>query len=770
MHTIGYSQNGTITISGQVRDNEGEAIAFASVALKNTKFGTTTDPNGNFQLSNIPKGSYTIVVQFLGYEPAERQITITSDTSAPLIFNLSPGEVKLNEVMVSGKSKAAMVRQEAYAVTAIDAKPLKNTTSDINMVLNRSTGVRIREEGGMGSNFSLSLNGFSGNQVKFFMDGIPMDSYGSSLTLNNIPVNMIERVEVYKGVVPANLGADALGGAVNILTDQAMKSFVDVSYSYGSFNTHRASLIGRHTFENGTFINASLFGSYSDNNYWIDIDTQNGTEEEAMKVRRFHDGYKSASGQLEAGLVGKPFADKLSLSIIASGNHKELQNGNNLKFVFGQAYYADDVVIANLKYSKKNFLLNNLDLNQSFSSVFKNLLSADSSARVYAWDGSYTLGHFGAQGGEYSEFKRLLTLNDRLVSSISNLGYTVSGGHSFSVNNTFSFLRRVGSDPLDPDSVAFEDPNIIRKNVFAVSYQFKGFNNKLNTIFFVKNFSLRADLIQDNQWDGSQQVFQRKFNRTGFGLASTCFVLTDWQWKISVENTYRLPEGDEMFGDGMRLLGNASLLPEESLNINAGSLANMRFGKHHLGLESNFLYRNTSNFIRLDSDDPLNSQYKNVGRAQTTGVESRINYSYRNFLNVELNGTWQRIVNITPNDNDKEIYNVQLPNQPILFGNLLVGLQFNEVGSKQNNLNFLFTALYVDEFYLKWPIYGTVNQKHTIPSQLLQSVSVTWSMKQGRYNFTAECLNIMDKNLYDNFRQQKPGRMFVVKFRIFLKK
>lgn len=67
------------------------------------------------------------------------------------------------------------------------------------------SSVRIREEGGMGSNYNFSLNGFSGNQVKFFLDGIPMDNFGSSFNLANISANMAERVEVYKGVLPVNL-------------------------------------------------------------------------------------------------------------------------------------------------------------------------------------------------------------------------------------------------------------------------------------------------------------------------------------------------------------------------------------------------------------------------------------------------------------------------------------------------------------------------------------------------------------------------------------
>src|SRR5690606_14882056 len=94
--------------------------------------------------------------------------------------------------------------------------------------------------------FKFSLNGFSGKSVKFFLDGIPMDNFGPALSLNNFPSNMAERIEIYKGVVPISLGADALGGAVNIIT-RSNSNYLDASYSVGSFNTHQLGLNGAYT-------------------------------------------------------------------------------------------------------------------------------------------------------------------------------------------------------------------------------------------------------------------------------------------------------------------------------------------------------------------------------------------------------------------------------------------------------------------------------------------------------------------------------------------
>ena len=87
----------------------------------------------------------------------------------------------------------------------------------------------------------LYIDGFSGKHVKIFIDGIPQEGAGAAFDLNNVPINFADCIEVYKGVVPVGFGTDAIGGVVNIVTNkQPGKWFMDASYSYGSFNTHKS--------------------------------------------------------------------------------------------------------------------------------------------------------------------------------------------------------------------------------------------------------------------------------------------------------------------------------------------------------------------------------------------------------------------------------------------------------------------------------------------------------------------------------------------------
>ena len=196
-------------LTGVVKDTQGEPIFAAAVAVKNISNGSYTDEQGKYALS-VAQGEYTLVVSMMGYEPQERKVSVRANQRVD--FVLKENAVNLESVQVYGKSKAQQLREGAYAVNAMNIKPLVNTTQSLNTIVNKTTGVKVREEGGVGSDYDLSINGLSGNSIRYFLDGMPLDSKGTGVTLANLPTNIIERVEIYKGVIPAHLGSDALGG------------------------------------------------------------------------------------------------------------------------------------------------------------------------------------------------------------------------------------------------------------------------------------------------------------------------------------------------------------------------------------------------------------------------------------------------------------------------------------------------------------------------------------------------------------------------------
>lgn len=135
-----------------------------------------------------------------------------------------------------------------------------------------------------------------------------MDGMSSAFSLSNIPAGLAKRVEVYKGVVPIELGGDALGGAINIVTDNSRRTRVNASYSYGSFNTHKSNVYAEHTTKNGFYVSLNAYQNYSDNDYKVHIDSYTKGDgsgqvvEGDFTVRRFHAMYHNEAAILKSAL------------------------------------------------------------------------------------------------------------------------------------------------------------------------------------------------------------------------------------------------------------------------------------------------------------------------------------------------------------------------------------------------------------------------------------------------------------------------------------
>ena len=141
---ISFAQT-KFTLSGTVTDREGEPIVAVAVALKNTISGTYTDEKGHYSLS-VKAGEHLLIVSMVGYETQEQTVKVFSNKKVDLV--LKESSVHLESAQVYGKSRAQLLREGAYAVNAMNVKPLVNTTQSLSAIVNRTTGVRIREEGG----------------------------------------------------------------------------------------------------------------------------------------------------------------------------------------------------------------------------------------------------------------------------------------------------------------------------------------------------------------------------------------------------------------------------------------------------------------------------------------------------------------------------------------------------------------------------------------------------------------------------------------------
>lgn len=701
--------------------------------------------------------------------------------STNLNAQVGKDSVLLEEVQVVGKSKARRMQEQAYAISVLDLKKQYQTAAPLNKLLNSVTSVKIREDGGLGSNYSFSLNGFSGNQVKFFIDGIPMDNFGSSFNLANISANMADRIEVYKGVLPVYLGSDALGGAVNIVS-RKNANYLDATYSIGSYNTHRFSINGAYTSHGGFTIRANAFANYSDNNYkvWAPIVNLSTNKQEGYEwVKRFNDGYHSFGLKVESGIVGKSWADYLLLGLIASTDKNNVQTGATMDAVYGGVKTKSFSIIPSIKYKKDDLFLPGLSLSLYGTYNIVNTQNVDTLARKYNWKGEYVTSTSAGEG-----YLTDATIKERQWQANANLNYVIDDHQSVTLNNVFTAMRRKSDDKMYPDDEMNNVPQQLTKNITGLGYQVRF--QRWNANIFGKMYRLYSstyklmDQFTDNQrWE---KVSDRK-HRFGYGAAATYYILPSLQAKVSFERAFRMPETVEMFGDGMVQKSNPDLKPESSNNFNAGLLFDQNFGPHRVQAEVNYIYRNTKDFILKGvslTSNPTTS-YDNIGKVHTRGIEASLGYSYKRNLHINGNFTYQDIKDKLEFEKSQNTYvgdgiteNItfgqRLPNIPYLFMNGHADYNFFDFGWKGNTLSLNYDIQYIHSYYLSFTGLGAKATKKVIPEQLSHNVSLGYSMKDGRYSVILECTDITNEKLYDNYRLQKPGRTFNMKFRYYISK
>jgi len=763
-------------ISGYVKDSSGDPVIAATIKVLNTSTGVISNDQGYYRIGPVKPGSYVLQVNSVGFSKTSREVQVKAGTDLTINFELKESSQQMETVSVIGRSEVQEVNRQAYNVVAVDAKRLHNSTLDISHALDRVSGVRVREAGGLGSRMDFSLNGFTGRQVKFFIDGVPMDNFGSSFQLNNIPINLAQRVEVYKGVVPVWLGSDALGGAINIVTANDTRSYADASYSLGSFNTHRTSVNAGYTTPSGFKLTLNAFQNYSDNDYKVttDVASFSGQYFQHQRVKRFNDTYHNEMLIVGAGLVNKSFADQLLFGITLGQNYSEVQTGARMVSVFGDWHRKGSIIMPSVRYSKDDLFVKGLDLRITGNYNLGKEQNIDTVYRRYNWFQEYK--EYPGQGSERERSMYKYGNNNGL--GTANLSYAASEKHLLTLNNVYNTFNRKGSDELYPESDRYEQPQKNVKNILGLGYQYKG-SEKWNTSFFAKYFYQHNKYSQSYNPSGSwgdvaYLIQENSLSKIGYGLASTYFIMPNLQAKASYEKSYRLPETDELFGDLLNLEGNIDLDPEHSHNFNFGLSYQTQINKiHRLNFDGGVLYRNAKDFIRPSLNNNQTKQVMdNLADVTNLGFEGEIRYSFRQLFTAGVNMTYQNLRNNTKYEEnmtmESPLYRDRIPNMPYLFGNADASLFFNDVGKKGNTLTLGYNVLYVHAYYLSWPSQGTSDQKYDIPRQWLQDVNAVYSLGKGKYNIALECKNLLDNRVYDNFSLQKPGRAVYAKVRYFI--
>ncbi|MGC9472517.1 MAG: TonB-dependent receptor [Bacteroidales bacterium] len=231
--TVVFSQNKTdANIYGHVLSRKtGQHIPYIHITLKGTTYGTATDATGHYFLKNLPTGTYILRASGIGYKTAERKVELEAGRSLEVNFEIEEDEIMLDNVVVSANRKETLQR-EAPAIVHIIYPRLFESSGAVCLAqgLNFQPGVRMETRCQNCGFQQVRINGMDGNYSQILINSRPVvSSLASVYAIEQIPVTMIERVEIIRGGGSALYGSNAIAGTINIITREPEANSVSLS-------------------------------------------------------------------------------------------------------------------------------------------------------------------------------------------------------------------------------------------------------------------------------------------------------------------------------------------------------------------------------------------------------------------------------------------------------------------------------------------------------------------------------------------------------------
>ena len=248
------SKDTDANIFGHVLDKTTqEHLPYVTFQIKGTSIGTVTDETGHYFLKHLPVGDHIVEVKMMGYNTVEKRITTKASETIELNFDLEESSIHFEDVVISADRNGNTRRLSPSLVNVLDMKTFDVTNSTtLSDGLKFQPGLRV-ENNCQNCGFSqVRINGLDGPYSQILIDSRPIvGSLGGVYGLEQIPANMIEKVEVVRGGGSALMGSSAIGGTINIITKEPLQNSAEFAHTLTSINSSGA-------FENNTSFNASM--------------------------------------------------------------------------------------------------------------------------------------------------------------------------------------------------------------------------------------------------------------------------------------------------------------------------------------------------------------------------------------------------------------------------------------------------------------------------------------------------------------------------------
>jgi outer membrane receptor for ferrienterochelin and colicins len=260
------------TIEIQVFDEENTALSYATVLLKGTSFGKTTDNNGKAIFKNLPFGEYQLVISYLGYSKYEQTISVQELSSETLTAQLLKGVDIFDEVVITGTQRENRVSESPIKVEILSAKLFqKNPTPNLFQAVEMVNGVKPQLNCNVCNTGDIHINGMEGGYTMILIDGMPIVSGLSTVYgLMGIPNSITDRIEIVKGPASALYGSEAMAGIINVITKNPLENAGQVTLEAQGTTWGELTLDGSVALKVGKNVGTLISGNYYKFNQIID--------------------------------------------------------------------------------------------------------------------------------------------------------------------------------------------------------------------------------------------------------------------------------------------------------------------------------------------------------------------------------------------------------------------------------------------------------------------------------------------------------------------
>ena len=660
-------------------------------------------------------------------------------------------------------------KTKAESVKILDTKELQGSSATIAEATNRSSGVKIRQSGGLGGENRINIRGMEGKNVKVLIDGIPVDNGNGTLSINDIPIDKIDRIEIYKSYVPERFATDGMGGVINVVTRNLPKSSIAGSYSFGSFNTHKASLDAKYVWILDSLKNRSVetglsaYYNYSDNDYDFTTPYMDTT------VTREHDRYYSYSISPFVNLSNFWF-DNISIGASYNAMDKEVQStAHRVENAFVNGYGFG----MSLSLEKENMFVNGLSAALSVNYAFGKENIVDTSHVYYFGWGKDNARESKKAYGEVSPGSALHIERENYTLVVPwNFDYAINKNHVLTWSGLYRYESQEPTDKLAKKGQKINKagfPGHSNSVVTGLSLENNFWDERIQNVIGVKAYYYSIAAKEDGE-NRIQQLTDDNATNKDFGYSENLRfnILPQFAIKGGYQHSLRFPTREEIFGDGMYVQSAPNLKPELSDNFTAG--AELDLDKIplllRLHLEFNWFYLLMDDRIYWNNYASIPRPYYNSVGTKTSGFEIDAGIDINEYIALSFNLTKQDAESREVDMSYGIAKGLTVPNTPTFYMNFGVEFHIGDILFKDDFFKLYWFANYTDDYYYSWKVSD--KQDRTIPSSFTQDLGIEYSIMANKFSWSFDIKNLTDRLVYDKYGESKPGRAFATKVKFSL--